>query len=167
MQTVPERVAAAVHSGVAALAAPGATAQAAISDATDASTLLLMDMRSFRPGVLCGRMSVVPLAPRQPGRDLLKQPAVAVRVAERRVREVRASERVGEPRGLGLLVDLADLDATAEEILAGGVDVLDRQVHPLKGAGLHRVDARDPLAEVDRARRVGRRHLHQPDVLAE
>src|SRR4051794_714979 len=108
------QTATAAHSGVAALAAPGAAThapQAAISVAAAASTLLLMDMRSFGAEAVCGRMSVVPFATGQPGRDLLKQPAVAVRVAERRVREVRAPERVREPRGLGLLVDLADLDA--------------------------------------------------------
>src|SRR5829696_1923063 len=77
-------------------------------------------------------MSVLPLAPGQPGRDLLEQPAVAVRVAERRVREIRAPGQVREPGGLRLLLHLADVDAAADEIFPGGVDVLDRQVHPLK-----------------------------------
>src|SRR5215217_2514296 len=94
-------------------------------------------------------MSVLPFPPGQPGRDLLEHPAVAVRVAERRVREVRAPGQVGEPGGLRLLLHLADVDAAADEIFASGVDVLDRQVHPLKGPGLHRRDARDSLPEVD------------------
>src|SRR5213596_2183563 len=79
-------------------------------------------------------MSVVPFPPRDPARDLLEQPAVAVRVAERCVREVRAVWQV-EPGGLRLLLHLADVDAAADEILPSGVDVLDRQVHPLKGPG--------------------------------
>src|SRR3954463_12018103 len=99
-------------------------------------------------------MSVLPFPPGQPGRDLLEQPAVAVRVAERRVREVRAPGQVGEPGGLWLLLHLTDLDAAVDEIFPGGVDVLDRQVHPLKGPGLHRRDARDALPEMDRALRV-------------
>src|SRR3954452_20133030 len=94
-------------------------------------------------------ISVLPFPPGQPGRDLLKQPAVAVRVAERRVREVRAPGQVREPGGLWLLLHLADVDAAAHEIFPGGVDVLDRQIHPLKGPGLHRRDARDALPEVD------------------
>src|SRR5215207_6079614 len=105
-------------------------------------------------------MSVVPSPPRHPGRDLLEQPAVAVRVAERRVREVRAPGQV-EPGRLRRLVDLADLDAAADEILSGGVDVLDRQVQLLEGPGLH---GRYALAEVDRGLRPGRRHLHLPEV---
>src|SRR3954462_5650682 len=96
-------------------------------------------------------MSVLPLAPREPGGDLLEQPAVAVGVAERRVGEVRAPGQVGEPRGLRLLLHLADVDAAADEIFPGGIDVLDRQVHPLKRSGLHRRDARDTLPEMDRA----------------
>src|SRR3954454_15631555 len=105
-------------------------------------------------------MSVVPSPPGQPGRDLLKQPAVAVRVAERGVREVRAPGQV-EPGGLRLLLHLADVDAAADEILAGGVDVRDRQVELLEGSGLH---GRDALAEMDRGLRPGRRHLHLPEV---
>ena len=79
-------------------------------------------------------MSVLPFPPGEPGRDLLEQPAVAVRVAERRVREVRAPGQV-EPGG-PTLVHLADVDAAADEIVPGGVDVFDREVQPLKGPGL-------------------------------
>jgi hypothetical protein len=53
-------------------------------------------------------------------------------------------ERPGKTRGLRLLLHLADVDAAAEEIFPGSVDVLDRQVHPLKGPGLRR-DAGDAL----------------------
>src|SRR5215207_7826588 len=105
-------------------------------------------------------MSVLPSAPGDPGRDLLEQPAVAVRVAEGGVREVRAPGQV-EPRGLRGLLDLADVDAAADEIRPGGVDVLDRQVQLLEGPGLHR---RDALPEVDRSLRSRRRHLHLPEV---
>src|SRR5215207_966488 len=109
-------------------------------------------------------MSVLPFPPGQPGRDLLEQPPVAVRVAERRVREVRAPGQVGESWGLRLLLHLADVDAAADEIFPGGVDVLDRQIQPAEGPGLHRREWNKALAEMDRALRVGRRHLHEPDV---
>src|SRR3954447_2402632 len=105
-------------------------------------------------------MSVLPSAPGDPGRDLLEQPAVAVRVAEGGVREVRPPGQV-DPGGLRLLLHLADVDAAADEILPGGVDVLDRQVQLLEGPGLHR---RNALAEMDRGLRAGRRHLHLPEV---
>src|SRR3954471_22386215 len=80
-------------------------------------------------------MSVLPDAARDPGRDLLEQPAVAVRVAERRVREVRAPLDRLEARRTAL-VHLADLDAAADEILARRVDVLDREQHPVGGPRL-------------------------------
>src|SRR3954453_9377237 len=108
-------------------------------------------------------MSVLPLTPGQAGRDLLKQPSVAVRILERRVREVRAPGQV-EPGGLRLFLHLGDVDPAAGEIFPGGVDVLDRQVQPVKGSGFHR---RDALAEMDRALRVGRRHLHLPEVVTD
>src|SRR3954452_16752292 len=111
----------------------------------------------WRSDVSCSRSaraatstSVLPLAPGDPGRDLLEQPAVAVGVAERRVGEVRAPRyrlEAGRPR----LVHLADVHAAADEIGAGGVDVLDREQQPLGGPGLRGGEA---LAEVDRALRV-------------
>src|SRR3954470_17374606 len=82
-------------------------------------------------------MSVLPFPAGEPGRDLLEQPAVAVRVAERRVREVRAPGQV-EPGGLRPLLHLADVDTAADEIFPGGVEVLYRQIQPVQGAGLHR-----------------------------
>src|SRR5215218_6146225 len=91
-------------------------------------------------------MSVLPFPPGEPGLDLLKQPAVAVRVFERRVHEVRAPFHGLEARGLRL-VHLADVDAAADEIVPGGVDVLDGEEQPVKGPRLHR---REALAEVDR-----------------
>jgi hypothetical protein len=38
----------------------------------------------------------------------------------------RPARQVGEPGGLRLLLHLADVDAAADEIFPGGVDVLDR-----------------------------------------
>ena len=60
-------------------------------------------------------------------------------------------------------VHLADVDAAADEIVPGGVDVFDREYQPVSGPGLSR---REALAEVDRALRVGRRELHPPEVVA-
>src|SRR4051794_9502496 len=107
-------------------------------------------------------MSVLPFPPREPGRDLLQQPAVAVRVAERRVGEVRAPRVVGEARRLRRLLDLADVDAAADQVFPGGVDVLDAEEQPVKGPRLH---CRQALAEMDRALRVGWRHLDVPNVV--
>src|SRR5215207_2518381 len=108
-------------------------------------------------------ISVLPFPSGKPGRDLLEQPVVPVRVAERRVHEVRAPFYRLEAWG-PLLVYLADVDAAADEIVPGGVDVLDREKQPVKGTRLS--PQRDALAEVDRALRVGRRHLHRPEVVA-
>src|SRR5687768_459560 len=106
-------------------------------------------------------MSVLPLPAGEPGRDLLEQPAVAIRVAERRVREVRAPWQI-EARG-PTLVHLADIDAAADEIVPGGVDVFDREDQPVSGP---RLRPREALAEVDRALRVGRRELQHPELVA-
>src|SRR5919206_4243384 len=46
-------------------------------------------------------MSALPAPPGEPGRDLLEQPAVAVRVAERRVREYERPGKSGKPGGFG------------------------------------------------------------------
>src|SRR5689334_10201330 len=99
--------------------------------------------------------SVLPFPAGEPGRDLLELPGVAIRVAERRAREVRAAWRV-EARGLHLL-DLTDLDAAIDEIVSGGVDVLDDEDQAVRGARLSHLAA---LAELDRAPRMGRRELH-------
>src|SRR6476659_2566244 len=107
-------------------------------------------------------MSLLPFSAGEPGRDLLEHPAVAIRVAERRAREVRALFLL-EARWPRLL-HLADLDAAADEVVPGGIDVGDHEDHPLSGAGLSR---RAALAELDRAPRVGRRELHRPEVVAD
>src|SRR5215211_5000458 len=100
-------------------------------------------------------MSVLPFPSGKPARDLLQQPAVPVRVAERRVHEVRAPFYRLQAWG-PLLVYLADVDAAADEIVPGGVDVLDCEDQPVSGPRLGR---REALAEVDRALRAGRREL--------
>src|SRR5690348_11324878 len=107
-------------------------------------------------------MSVLPLPAREPRRDLLELPAIAVGVAERGPCEVRARALVeaGGPAHL----DVADVHAAADEVLPGRVDVPDREDHGLSGARLRR---RAALAELDRARRMGRRELHRPDVVAD
>src|SRR3954447_15231555 len=123
-----------------------------------------------RSDVSCSRsareatsMSVVPFTAGEPGRDLLELPAVAVRVAEPRAREVRAPSLRLEGRGTHLL-HLGDVDAAADEIVAGGVDVPDDEDQPVSGA---RRSRRAALAELDRALRVGRRELDRPDVVAD
>src|ERR1700754_1690189 len=122
--------------------------------------------KPWRSEVSCSRsasaatsMSVLPLAAGQPGRDLLELPAVAVGVAERCPGEVGARALV-EARG-PVDLHLADVDAAADEIVPGGVDVLDREDHGLSGPRLRR---RAAHAELDRARRVGRCELHRPHV---
>src|SRR3954447_26884733 len=104
-------------------------------------------------------MSVLPFPAGEPGGDLLEQPAVAVRVVERGEHEVRAPFHV--QARWPLLEHLADIDAAADEIFPGGVDVLDREDYPLEGS---RLTGGDALAEVDRAPGVRRRHLHGPDL---
>src|SRR3954449_9994445 len=99
-------------------------------------------------------MSVLPFPAGEPGRYLLELPGVAVGVAERSPREVRAPSFL-EARGPRLL-HLADVDATADEVRAGGVDVVDDEDQPRHGPWLSR---RAALAELDRALRVGRREL--------
>src|SRR5215208_1453288 len=123
----------------------------------------------WRSDVSCSRsdseamsMSVLPFPAGEPGRDFLKQPAVAVRVAERRVYEVRAPFDRLEARG-ARLVRLADVGAPADQVVPGRLDVLDREDHPLSRPGL---SLREALAEVDRALRLGRGELHPTDLLA-
>src|SRR5690349_6367938 len=107
-------------------------------------------------------MSVLPSPARQPSRDLLELPAVAIRVAEGRAGEVRASRRV-EARRLYLL-DLPDVDGAIDQIVAGGVDVLDDEDVGLGGARLSRRPA--SLAELDRTPGVGRGELYGPNLVA-
>src|SRR5213078_5098360 len=107
-------------------------------------------------------MSVLPFPAGEACGYFLELPAVAVRVAERRPREVRAP-RLLEARGPRLL-NLADLDAAVDELGPDGVDVLDDEDQPRHGPWLSR---RAALAELDRALRVRRRELDGPDVVAD
>src|SRR3954447_8648233 len=107
-------------------------------------------------------MSVLPFPAGEPGRDLLELPGIAVRVAERSAREVRASWRV-EARGPALL-HIADVHAPADEVVPGRVDVRDDEDHPGSRSRLSRGAA---LPDLDRASRVGRRELHRADVVAD
>ena len=105
----------------------------------------------------------------QPRRDLLQQPAVAVRVAERGERAVaRAIGRrpryppcVVELSAAGALVEhLAHVGAVRDQVGARRLDVGDDQVQALGRAGRGRRDAR---AELDRAPGAGRRELDDPE----
>ena len=71
--------------------------------------------------------------------DLLQDPRVAVGIRERCSAEVRAALRVeaGDAALAGLDVpDLADLDAAADQVVAGGDDVVDDEEQALQRAGL-------------------------------
>jgi hypothetical protein len=99
------------------------------------------------------RGGVLPLAARKPRLDLLEQPSVAVRVAERGIRLVGAAFRIGAQNTAARQVeDLADLDAPANEVGSRRVDVVDGQQQALNRPGLVGGEA---LAECDRAARVG------------
>src|SRR3954451_5687471 len=118
---------------------------------------------------------------RRPGRspprrlllDLLQEPAVAVRGAERRERPVaRVVPRrprhpclgagvVEDPAGV--VEDLADLDAAADELVARLIDVEHGQLESLEGAGGR---SGQTLTEDDRGLRPGRRELDDPEVRA-
>ena len=113
----------------------------------------------------------------QPRRDLLKQPAVAVRIAERSERAVAATLGIRTadpqpPKQVGLVLAsvhvaasveyLADLDAAAAQFLAGGIDVGDDEVQALSGAGCR---GGDVLAKDDRARGARRRELDYAEVV--
>src|SRR5689334_6372495 len=98
--------------------------------------------------------SGLPSPPREAVVDLLENPGVAVRVGERRGCPVGAlAFRHVDARWRRHHLDVADRDAAADEVVAGGIDVADDQDRALGGAGLG-VGA---AAELDRARRVGRR----------
>src|SRR4051794_3639843 len=107
-------------------------------------------------------MSVLPRPAGEPRRDFLEHVAVAVGVAERCPREVRAPWRV-ESRG-SLLLDLAYVDPAADEIGARGVDVVDYEEQAAGRPGLR---GRAALTELDRAPGVGRRELHRSDVFVD
>src|ERR1700739_3010984 len=94
--------------------------------------------------------SALPLSARKPRLDLLEQPPVAIRIAERGIGLVRAALRVWSRNTSPSEVEhLADLDAAADEIRTRSVDVGDDQQQALDGAGLICGEARP---ESDRAR---------------
>src|SRR5215213_5716722 len=97
-------------------------------------------------------------APRQPGRDLLQQPAIAVRVAERGERAVRAAFRIRTTDWAvqSEVEDLAHLDAGGDQSVAGSLNVGDDQVSSLERSGRGR---REIPAELDRAPGAERREL--------
>ena len=112
----------------------------------------------------------------QPRRDLLQEPAVAVRVGERGKGAVggvagrrpthataRAVGRELRARRAGV-ENLADRGAMGDEIRARSLDVGDNQIKPPGGAGRGR---RDVGAELDRARRAGRRELDDAETIIE
>src|SRR5207302_10765799 len=107
-------------------------------------------------------------APGEPGRDLLKQASIAVRIAERSKRAVAAmlGIRTADPdptKQVGLvwagmhvarIVEyLADLNAATEKLITRRRDVRDDQIQALRGAGCC---ARNVLAEDDRTSGAGR-----------
>src|ERR1700733_214542 len=117
-------------------------------------------------------------APRQPRRNLLKQPAVAVRVAERGEGSIAAMLRVrtvdpyppkqirllrARGRISGAMEDLADLTSTTEQIAAGCFNVGDDQVKALNRA---RSYPSDVLAKDHRAPGARRRELNHAKVVA-
>src|SRR5271155_3922190 len=115
--------------------------------------------------------------PRKPRRDLLEEPAVAIRIMERGERAIAAmlgirTADAEPPKQVGLVrasvhalvvEHLADLDAATEELVAGGGDVGDDQVQALGGAGCCPVDV---PAEDDRASGARRRELDHAEVAA-
>jgi AMP-binding enzyme len=82
--------------------------------------------------------------------DLLHCPAVAVGVGEE------------EEAAPGEVLDVADLDAAGEQLLAGAVDVADHELQALERAGCHLVGA---AGEGDRAGGAGRGELNEAEVL--
>src|SRR5687768_195074 len=104
-------------------------------------------------------------APREPCGDLLQQPAVAVRVAERRVRAVAevvrrdAADLAAEGTGRGGVMEyLAHLDAAPHQLVARSLDVGDDQEQALGGSRL------GVLSEVNRALGARRRELDRAVV---
>ena len=118
----------------------------------------------------CERGDVHHSSPR-PGaaRDLLQQPAVAVGIAERCEGAVRAAVGVGA--GLASLgseaapvPDLADVDAASDQLVPGGVHVIDDQVQAVHRAGRQRGRA---LPELDRGGRARWGELQDAEVLVD
>src|SRR6266851_1760607 len=134
---------------------------------------VLSSVKTGRPGDRAGDYRVrVRLPARKARRDLLDQPAVAVRVAERDERAVALviRSRAGYPPPgpgvveypAGVVEYLAHLGAAAGELGPGRLDVGDGQ---LQAVSRTRRGRRDPGAEDDRALGGGRGQLHHPEVL--
>ena len=108
--------------------------------------------------------------------DLLEQPAVAVRIAERGERAIAGVVGCGPAdstaRAVALELSsrrpgvehLADLGTAGDELVACSLDVGDDQVEAL---GRARRGRRDVRAELDRAPRAGRRELDDPEAVIE
>jgi hypothetical protein len=109
----------------------------------------------------------------EPRRDLLQEPAVAVRIAEGGERPVAAvgrsaatagaRVRVVEPAaGLCFVERLADLDPVRDQLVARSLEVGDDQVQVLGRARRRRGEVR---AELDRAAGARRRELDDAEVV--
>ena len=104
----------------------------------------------------------------KPRLDLLEQPAVAVRIAERGVRAVgatvagRGPARRGPPKAVKWNASLTSTPRPMSSARAASMSDTTRY----RFLDRARRGRRDSLAEVDRARRAGRCHLHHPPVLA-
>src|ERR1700722_11019339 len=122
---------------------------------------------------LCGEACVARIEMSgQSSGNLLEDPAVTVRIAEGGVRGVTFPLRIWATdqtfrAGVveyptGVVKKLADLDATAKQFVADGLDVGDDQVQPPRrtGRGYGNV-----FAEGDRASGAGRRELDHPVVI--
>src|SRR5579864_5667952 len=111
----------------------------------------------------------------QARRDLLKEPAVAIRVAERSkgkvaavtgVRPTGATVAVGAELGTRFqsMEHLTDLDTPGNELFASSFNMGNDQVKTL---GRARRGRRCLRAELDRAPRAGRRELDDPESVVE
>src|ERR1700674_3224634 len=122
------------------------------------SVVLLRLVEEFGKGcdVHGRRTRLLPFATGKPRRDFLEQPTVPVRILARGERKVGTAFRVvpGDARVLrgvverpaGVMEDLADADAAADQIVAGSVDV----IHGEDQLRRTRPGRRDSLAEDDR-----------------
>src|SRR5688572_29996811 len=112
-----------------------------------------------------------PFAAGEPLLDFLKLPAVPVRILERGEREIGTAFRVapGDTRFLhrvveraaGVMEDLTGVDAAADQLFAGGVDIFDGE-DQLRRSGRRRGDA---LAEDDRGVGLRRSKLESAKIL--
>src|SRR6516225_10308595 len=119
-----------------------------------ASTTTLPQTISTRPTIFLEGFFLLGSGP-EPGRDLLDQPRVAIRIGEARERPVAGALGVRArlpcfDRERRAVPDVTHLDATADELVIGGLDVGDDQL-PL---GRARRGRRESLAERDRGPRA-------------